>query len=403
MGLLDRFLGSPERRFAQLALRVARATPGVERAVYQPDDFAIAIHRTGGGGPAHLYLSNVFRETASAGPEERRERLAKLIRLMASPPPEDTWETVRGKLRPVVRPVTFGVAGPVGMRPPLSRPAMPFLRELVVVDAPDAMSYVIPDRLEEWGVAAEEVFDAARENLSRIARRSLEQRWPGGPSVIRMLDDGDGYFTSLLLSPGWLADVGEKMGSPVLAFAPDNNTLLIAPLPDEGAHHLYGLVEQHFQEAVRYLSPVGYVAGPGGGAVPYTPQAGHPDHMAACRAAAVLALTEYSNQTDWLAEEYEKAGVDVHVGRLIAVEPSDGGPAETIATWVDGVSTLLPRADSVAFASPGSGIEFRVSWQTVEEYLHLRPEPLLAPARYRVDGWPPASVLADLRGHGTTS
>ena len=29
MGLLDRFIGSPQRRFAQLALRVARGTPGV--------------------------------------------------------------------------------------------------------------------------------------------------------------------------------------------------------------------------------------------------------------------------------------------------------------------------------------------------------------------------------------
>ena len=50
MGLLDRFLGSPQRRFAQLALRVARRTPGVERADYQPEEFAIAIHRAGGPG-----------------------------------------------------------------------------------------------------------------------------------------------------------------------------------------------------------------------------------------------------------------------------------------------------------------------------------------------------------------
>lgn len=87
MGMLDRFIGSPQRRFAQLALRVARSTPGVDRAAYQPDEFAIEIHRAGGAGPAHLYLSNVYRETLDATQAERRERLVKLVRLMAAPPP----------------------------------------------------------------------------------------------------------------------------------------------------------------------------------------------------------------------------------------------------------------------------------------------------------------------------
>ncbi|GAA1611046.1 hypothetical protein [Actinoplanes couchii] len=396
MGLLDRF-GSPRRRFAQLALRVARHTPGVDRAVYQPDDFAIAIHRAGSDGPAHLYLSNVFRETEDASPEERRERLERLIRLM-TPMPEDDWETARPKLRPVLRPVTFGASGPAGMRPPLSRPAMPYLRELVVIDAPDAMAYVLPDRLEEWGVGVDEVFAAARANLAAIARDSLDRPWRDGP-VMSLLDDGDGYFTSLLLAPGWLAEVGERMGGPVLAFVPDNNTLLLTPLPEQNADQLYAAVERVFGEAVRYLSPVAYVAGPDGRAVPYRPPAGHPHHLPARRADAVLALTEYSNQTDWLAGQYTKAGLDVHVGNLIAIEPPGGGPAETIATWTEGVSTLLPRADTVAFARIGRGVEFRVPWRAAEEQAGLIPEPLLAPARYRVESWPPEPVLAALREH----
>ncbi|SDT60044.1 hypothetical protein [Actinoplanes derwentensis] len=396
MGLLDRF-GSPRRRFAQLALRVARHTPGVERAVYQPEEFAIAIHRTGADRPAHLYLANVFRETEDATPAERRERLERLIGLMA-PMPEDDWETVRAKLRPVLRPVTFGVAGPAGMRPPLSRPAMPFLRELVVIDAPDAMAYVLPDRVDEWGVGVDEVFAVARENLAAIARQSLERSWRDGP-VVSLLDDGDGYFTSLLLAPGWLAEVGERMGGPVLAFVPDNNTLLLTPLPEQGGEQLYAAVERVFGEAVRYLSPVGYVAGPDGRSVPYQPPPGHPHHIPARRAGAVLALTEYSNQTDWLAGQYEKAGFETHVGNLVAIEPPGGGPAETIATWTEGVSTLLPRADTVAFARTGAGVEFRVPWNVAEEQAGLRPEPLLAPVRYRVDSWPPASVLAALREH----
>ncbi|GIE75657.1 hypothetical protein Aph02nite_16070 [Actinoplanes philippinensis] len=397
MGLLDRFAGSPRRRFAQFALRVARRTPGVERAVYQPDDFAIAIHRTGSDGPAHLYLANVYRETAGATAAERRERIETLLRLMR-PMPEDSWDSVRPKLRPVLRPVTFGAAGPAGMRPPLSRPAMPFLRELVVIDAPDAMAYILPDRIEEWGISADEVFEVAHANLAAIARDSLEREWRGG--AVSMLDDGDGYFTSLLLSPGWLAEVGERMGSPVIAFAPDNNTLLVTPLPETGIEQIYAVVEHSFGEAIRYLTPVGYVAGPEGRAVQYFPPPGHPHHTVARRAAAVLALTEYSNQTEWLSAQYTKAGVDTHIGALIAVEPPGGGPAVTITTWTAGVSALLPRADVIAFAHPDGGVEFRVPWQIAEERAGLTPEPLLAPPRYRVDGWPAPDTLAELREHG---
>ncbi|MEV6350181.1 hypothetical protein [Actinoplanes sp. NPDC051851] len=395
MGLLDRFV-SPRRRFAALALRVARSTPGVERAVHRPEDFAISIYRTGTAGPAHLYLANIFRETADATPAERRDRLAKLVRIMAAPPQREDWDTVRPKLRPVLRPVTFGSAGPPGMRPPISRGALPYLKELVVVDQPDAMAYVVPDRVDEWGVSADEVFATARGNLAEIARRSLDRSWPEGQPLISMLDDGDGYFTSLLLVPGWLAEVGDRLGGPVLAFAPDNNTLLLCPMPRTDAEPFYNLVDQHFKEAPRSLSPVGYIAGEDGRTTAYAPPVGHPHHVPARRAATLLALTEYHGQTNWLSEQYAQAGVEVHVGGLLAAEPP-GGPPETIAVWTAGVSTLLPRADSVAFVDPEEGPQFRASWDAVAVLAGLEPEPLLSPSRYRVDDWPSPEVVAELR------
>ncbi|GIF12150.1 hypothetical protein [Actinoplanes teichomyceticus] len=368
----------------------------MERAVHRPDEFAIAIYRTGSAGPAHLYLANIFRETAGVTTAERRERLAKLVRIMAAPPPQDTWETVRPKLRPVLRPVTFGSAGPPGMRPPISRAALPYLKELVVVDQPDAMAYVVPDRVDEWGVTVEEVFATARDNLAEMARASLEQPWPGGQPLISMLDDGDAYFTSLLLAPGWLAEVGERLGGPVLAFAPDNNTLLLCPLPRITAEPFYALAGQHFKEAPRSLSPVGYVAGPQGRTIAYAPPAGHPHHLSARRAAMLLALTEYHGQTDWLAEQYARAGVDVQVGVLLATEPVGGVP-ETVAVWTAGVSTLLPKADTIAFVHPETGPRFRAPWDTVAERVGLQAEPLLAPPRFRVDDWPAPEVLAEIR------
>ncbi len=396
MGRLEKFL---ERRFATLALRVARRTPGVHHAEYHSRDFMIEIYRSGAGGPAKLFLSNVFREMAGASRAQRRDRLATLLRVMAAEQPGESWPGVRAKLRPVLRPATFGTTGQVGMLPPLSRPALPFLNELVVVDQPEAMAYVVGHQLQSWGVPADAVFDAARANLAVLAGKSLDDSWSGGRSLITMVDDGDEYFASLLLAPGWLAGVADRMGGPVLAFVPDNSHVLICPLPDGDLQPLYRMVENHFTEAVRALSPVGYVSAADGRVVPYNPPPGHPHHAVTRRANAVLAATEYTTQTEWLSGQYAENGIDLHVGALLAVAPADGGPAQTIATWTEGVETLLPAADTVAFVRADTGMEFRAPWPVVAEHAGLTPEPLLSPARYRVAAWPSAEVLAELRRH----
>lgn len=398
VGLLDRLGGSPERRFGALALRAARRTPGVDRAEFHTGDFAIDIYRSGDGSHARLFLGNVFRETAGAPRAERVERLRTVLRVLAAEPPEETWPAVAAKLRPVLRPATFGTTGQVGMRPPLARPALPFLNELVVVDHPEAMAYVVAHQLESWGTEPAEVFAAAHGNLADLARRSFHGPWPAERSTIRLIDDGDAYFASLLLAPGWLAEVAERTGGPVLAFAPDNHTLLLSPLNDD-VRPLYELVESQYTEAVRPLSPVGYTAAADGRVTPYAPPPGHPHHAAARRAAVVLAATEYATQTEWLAGQYAANDVGLHVGVLLAVAPAGGGAPQTVAPWTAGVPALLPEADSVAFVRPGAGVDFRVPWPLVAERAGLRPQPLLSPVRYRVDDWPPADVLADLRRH----
>lgn len=390
-------LGQPSRRrFAAQALRIVRRMPGVRSATFHPDKFAIALQREDGGAAAWLYLANIYQEAVDAPASRRRERLEQLVRIMTAPRAEDGWDEVRAKLRPVLRGQTFGQAGPPGMQPPLSRPALPFLHELVVVDHKEAMAYVTAARLPEWGVTADEVFAAARENLAGIAERSLDGPWEpdGGSTMITMIDDGDAYFTSLLLAPGWLAGVGERVGTPVMAFAPDNHTLVLCSPPDD-LGPLFDLVEKHFTEATRSVSPVGYVAGPDGRTVPYSPPPGHPHEIAVRRAEAVLAASEYGTQTAWLTSQYREAGIDVHVGELLAVAPPTG-PAQTVATWVDGVVTLLPVARSIVFARNGA-VELQLPWSVVAREVDLQPEPLLAPARYRVEGWPPAEVMDRLR------
>ncbi|WP_155373783.1 hypothetical protein [Catellatospora vulcania] len=397
MGLLGRLFGSPRDRFAAEALRITRRTPGVLRVAYDPAKFAIAAWRDGTTSPVWIYLSNVFAECEGAGAAGRRERITQLVRIIMTPRADETWPQVRHRLRPVLRAETFGQAGPMGMVPPLSRAALPHLRELVVVDSPESMAYVTPPRLDEWEVTADEVFAAARENLQRIAERSLNRGWPDAGALIRMVDTGDGYFTSLLLAPGWLAGISEAMQAQVVAFVPDVNTVLLCPVGEGGMPSLFSLIESEFNEATRGVSPVGYVAGERGRVTVYAPPPGHPDHVPARRAQVVLAHTEYGAQTRWLASQYAEHDIDVFVAALIAAARPDE-PAITVTTWTDGITSLLPEADFVAFVRDGETWG-RVPWHEVARLAELTPVPLLAPTRYQVGGWPAPEVMAQLRAH----
>jgi hypothetical protein len=266
-----------------------------------------------------------------------------------------------------------------------------------VVDHPESMAYVGASRVEAWGITVDEVFATARANLAPIADASGRREWPGRDTLVRMVDTGDGYFVSHLLAPGWLAAVSERMGGRAIAFVPDTNTVIVVTVPDGGVAALYELVASEYGEAVRSLSPVGYVTDERGRVVPYRPPVGDPDHIAARLAETVLAATEYGSQQRWLNQQYEEGGIDVFVASLLAMA-KPGEPAITVATWSDGVDTLLPEAQYIAFVRDG-GTGPRVPWSVVAERVDLRPEPLLAPARYRVSAWPPPEVMADLATH----
>ncbi|GAA2398987.1 hypothetical protein Cme02nite_07830 [Catellatospora methionotrophica] len=397
MGLLGRLFGSPRDRFAAEALRITRQVPGVHRVRYDAAKFAVAAWREGTTAPVWIYLSNVFAECEGSAAPARRARITQLVRIILTPHDDETWEQVRPRLRPVLRAATFGQGGPMGMVPPLSRAALPHLRELVVVDRPESMAYVTPPRLDEWKVSADEVFTAARENLQRIAERSLSRNWPDAGALIRMVDTGDGYFTSLLLAPGWLAGIGDAMDAQVVAFVPDVNTVLLCPVGEGGMPGLFSLIENEFNEAARAVSPVGYVADERGRVTAYAPPPGHPDHVPARRAAVVLAHNEYGAQTRWLSTQYAEHGIDVFVASLIAAARPDE-PAITVTTWTDGITSLLPEADFISFVRDGEAWG-RVPWRDVAKLVDLEPEPLLAPTRYRVTDWPPAETMSQLRAH----
>jgi uncharacterized protein YtpQ (UPF0354 family) len=403
MGLLDRIVGTPKDRFAREVLRTVRST-GVAEAWYDAERFRIGFRRRRehprngatngsgeGGGNGWVYLDNVYRECERADRAERDYRIAQLVEsIVAIPDGPESWEQVQPHLRPVLRPATFGGGGPANAPIPISRPAWEFLREFVVIDRPKSMAYVTAANLESWAVDAEQVFAKARANLASIAALPSTPP-PTGPVMMRFVETGDAYFVSRLLVYGWLASLASRVGGRPVAFVPDQNTLIVTDDQPDALGGVFDLVEEEYREAVRGISPLAYTVDDSGEVVPYEAPAGHPIAVRAHRAAAILAASEYSSQHGWLERDHE----DVFVANLVVAQRNDGS-VFTVASWTEGIDSLLPRADYIGFSGSDQDA-FLVPWEAVAREVDLEPVAGLDPARFRLDAWPSPPVMDRLR------
>ncbi|NNH70530.1 hypothetical protein HLB23_11760 [Nocardia uniformis] len=386
-------------RFAEAVLESLRAH-GVTDAEYDAQEFCVR-HSHG----EMLYLSNVFADATAAAEEEREGLIDHFVTAMTSGDavPED-WSSARALLRAVLRPVTYGLDADIDPVL-LTRPAFPFIHEAVVVDLPRTRAYVTEDMARGWGVEADAVFAAARDNLAAIAR-------PGSPDnleILRFVDDGDAYFGSWLLVPGWLASYAGGANRPV-AFIPDDQTLLVVPDEPELLEQVFGMVEEQYRESARQISPQGYTVDDFDRVVPFDQLGPHPAREPALRARTGLAATEYAVQSRFLEAKFER---DLDLLPLCDVEPAFvatvlfqelGGAPVTATIWGEGVEYLLPEADYVHFVEgdPEDGeidLVCTVPFDAVVQILGLAPLPGLSPTRFEVRQWPDATALSRLREH----
>ncbi|MEV4707080.1 hypothetical protein [Actinoplanes sp. NPDC049316] len=330
------------RLASQVIRRLRRA--GVPDARYHRSTFSVHATRPGDGEPSVLRLDEV-----------RRGRVAEFVAgFLRAPGLPATWAEARPLLRPVLR----GAVPPADVGTPLSRPAFPFLAEFVVVDQPDTMTYV--NAAHGWGVTDDEVFAAARANLSGATLVGAADE----PVVVQFIDDGDSYWTSHLLLDGWLAGLAGQVGGRPVAFAPERGTLLVTA---DGSDLLPGLFEQAeaaFLASPRAITPMAYVSDERGRTVPYPAPPGSPLEVCVRRAEAVLAARAYERQAESLP---------------LAAELLITGHGRTRAVWASDGPALLPRADEVQY---GDTVK---PWDEVEP--HLTPQGL-NPERWRADKWP---------------
>ncbi|BCY06209.1 hypothetical protein [Actinoplanes sp. L3-i22] len=346
MGLFHRVARA---RLASRVLRRLRRAGGTG-ARYHSAAFEVRFTRPGEDEPIILPLGPLLGRKR----RELREYLNGILR--TGNLPED-WAKAAPMLRPILRGGTPGA--------PLRRPALPFLAEFVVVDHPDTMTYVTPAQLTSWQVTAEQLFDAARANLpGAVLHGSPADR----PVVVRFVDDGDAYWTSHLLLPGWLDRLAGQVGGRPVAFAPERGTLLVAADDADLLPALFVRAEEIYAKSSRSLTPMAYVGDQAGRTIPYPAPPGHPLHHAVARAERILAVEEYNRQA---AELPDAAGL-----RLTG---SDEEGWRTQALWPRDAPILLPAADEVLL---GEGRV--VPWTDLE----LTRADGTGPERWRAESWP---------------
>ncbi|WP_338770302.1 hypothetical protein V7968_07460 [Nocardia vulneris] len=388
-------LGSDADQFAALVLQQLTEA-GEQGAEYDPEEFVIRL-----SSGWELFLSNIFREAHDLPEDERASRIARFIATPKDSATMPGWPQVRSLLLPILRSETFGISATSGHETgPITRPALPFLNELVAVDLPNSRSIVNDVTLAQWGVEAAEVFTAARENLTaKVGSGGFQES-----GVLFFGDDGDGYCTSWPLVPGWLAGSGDGEHRPI-AFMPDVDTLIIAPDVDD-LGPLYEYVEKKYREAVRQISPQGYTVDDDGAVIPLDQSPRHQHLSFVQRARCGLALTEYEAQGRVLNEQLEVNLVletghgdieGAYVGSVMYIG-ADSGPY-TVTIWGEGVDYFLPEADYVMFCVEENGeksVLFTVPFAAVVDIVGLTPIPDLAPRRYEIRHWPDAEVRTRL-------
>lgn len=385
-------IGVDADQFAALVLQQLNDI-GEQDAQYNPDEFEIVV------GSWNLYLGNIFRETTGLPAAERDARIARFVTTLRDNDEPDAWPEARAALRPILRPNAFGLDSPSEDMRPITRPAFPFVDELVAIDRPNSRSIVSVATLDRWGISADEVFDAARENLRAMVGSSGIKE----AGLLHFGDNGDGYCTSWPLIPGWLAGSGDGQHRSI-AFMPDVDTLIITPDTGDLAP-LFEHIEKHYREAVRPISPQGYTVDDHGTVIPLDQSPRHRHLPFVQRARCGLAVTEYDAQTQALNEAMDRDYTYPHhedlapafIGSVLYVG-SDNGPY-TATVWGEDVEYLLPEADFIVFCTEQNGemiTLFETPFAAVAEITGLTPIPDMSPRRYEIRHWPNPETLARL-------
>jgi len=393
MGLFSFFRKPTDRagfgRLMELALREAGET--------RPIRFDVAEFRLNVGGERGLqcYLGNIYDEYLKARDRGAAvKRFARAYRLAGTIPETlDRWKDARPKLLPRLRErmylenrrITLETQGkPVPDLP--FRPLGDHLGATLVYDLPDSMLEITKDALAKWKVSFSDALEAARDNLWEISKDRLLSVRPG----LWRSPWADNYDASRLFLHDLVWQFPVK-GSHV-AIVPNRDTLLVTGSDDaEGLLEILGRAMKAYEGSRPMGARPLLLSGSRWTSLELPPD--HPAYAAWKRADLLSYASDCAEQKGLLDALHQKRDVDLFVATFTATERPDTGEVASYAVWSEGIPTLLPKADKIAFVRRDKVIGM-VPWARVlEAFGKLMSPQGLYPERWKVAGFPDDAAL----------
>lgn len=380
MGVFDFLLGRPEDRFAKKVMRRLRQRGWPYPLSYASDRFAI---ESGEGGTT--YLGRIFEDWLTYPLSRRRAALDEALNFVFETQVKGSYDQIADFLVPVVR--HNSEFGGLAFADAPVRPLASPLALALAYDQPHSVQFINQAEVERLGRSFEELYERAVMNLR--ARGSVDFALQAKGYYI--LDYGDVYVSSRLLQP----EIFESLsltGEPVVVVAA-RGVLLVAGSEDRTSLEAMARLGLHVVRTdTRPIAYQPFVLR-NGTWVHFEPSAESPPGI---RLLCVAQQTwDDIDQGLKLADDLAERGEDVHVSKLDYLETE--GRFLTFATWPEGRSAILPKAEALFLQDNQRGSVFR-RWEDVEAVCGpFRQEPGLDPPRYRTSQPPSAEACNILR------
>jgi hypothetical protein len=249
-----------------------------------------------------------------------------------------------------------------------------------------------PQQLRDLNIEPAQVLPLATANLLERSKGDFTTLGPG----VFVSDPADGHASSRLLLPEKIAALPVK-GEPV-AMVPVRSMLLVAGSEDKnGLLTMAGAAAEALTLSRDPLSaqPLRLTNGTWSDFTPdATEYASLRDLMRGQH------LREYAEQKELLDQLHAQQDDDIFVANYAPMQDRRTGRAFGMTFWADGMSSLLPRADVIAFKPMDEVI--LVPWEAAMPIVghHMTPTDDY-PIRFRVDSFPSVEELDRLRAVAT--
>jgi hypothetical protein len=344
------------------------------------------------GGGAVINLHNGFVEWERASVLRRGQVLRRFAEVFLQPgePPARVEEArpnlmlrVRDREWYAVNELRFADAGD-GQGPAFTcEPLNEWLAVEVVYDWPTSVSSLKPETLAGWGMSVEEAIRTGRANLRERTEGTFQQLAPG----VFTSPWQDTYDAARLLLTELISRL-ELRGDPV-ALLPQRDHLLLTGADDEsGLGRIAELAEPLLAEPHRVTGRA-FVWRDGRWQL-FLPPETHPHHESFRRLVTLTVAEDYNEQRAVLEQRHAATGVDLFVAAVLLRTDVASGEMRSVCTWTEGIRTLLPHADEIAFVVPAeseSDNEIRlVPWdRPVAPLGHAMEAQGLLPERWLVE------------------